>query len=63
MAYEKLAEALRSIKASTNWYFACGGAVSHDDVRSMMSDVKRELEAVHDLLFDEDLPDWDGNGN
>jgi hypothetical protein len=57
MTADRLAEALRSIKAATHWYFVCGGAVSHEDVRAMMTAVKRELEGVHDLLFDQALPD------
>ncbi len=48
---EILAEALRSIKAATNWYFACAGAVSHDDVRAMMSVVKKEIDGVHEIIW------------
>lgn len=55
----RLGDALRSINHATHWYFVCAGAVSHDDIRSMMTEVKRELEGVHDLLFDQDLPDGD----
>lgn len=47
---QKLRTALRAIDAAMAWYVACHGAVSHDDVRSMVTLIGKEIDGVRNLL-------------
>lgn len=48
---DRLADALRNIKTATNWYWACAGQISRDDMRHAMDAVRHEIDSVNDLLF------------